>query len=82
MVIKNETQNNTGEEIINETQNNSKNEEEKSQEKVWDSESITEDVKNQSETEQRYNLCKNRAPNYSRMKTVVYLNAHVKNNLV
>ena len=56
-----------------------KNENEDSQNEVGDSESISEDGKNHSETEQHYILCKKRLPNYSHSKTVGYLNAHVKN---
>ena len=67
-------------EIRNETQNNSENEYEYkySRDKVGDSESIAEDINNQSETEKCYNISKKRAPNYSHVKTVGYINTHVK----
>ena len=49
---------NIGAEIRNEAQNNRKNEDEESQDEVGDSESITKDGNNQSETEKRYNIRK------------------------
>ena len=75
-------QKNTEVEIRNETQNNSKNEDEESQDEVGDSKSISQNENNLSETQQRYNLRMNISPNYSHMKTVCYLNAHVKKNLI
>ena len=82
MGIKNEIQNTTGVEIINETQNNSKNEDEDSHDKVWDIESIAENGKKQSETEQRCNIRKKRVPNYSNMKTAGYRNDQVKTIII